>query len=501
MCGPPLGAGRERLVRQLVTESLSLTFAGGALGVLVAMAALPLLARLVPVDLPVAQSPAIDLRMLVFAGLLTTLTGIGFGTIPALRACQDTDLGGLRQGVRAGGGRRERLRSTLVATEVAAAVVLLVSAGLLMRALAHIQATDPGFRASGVLTLRTALPTPKYDSTARRAAFYSRVLAEVRALPGVSAAGFTSFVPMVFRGGIWEVVVDGQPQDRVSSADQVASLRYVTPGFFAALGIPLLQGRDISDADAADRQFAAVVSRSFARRFWPDGNALGRHFRFAFDDRTVVGVVGDVRVRGFERASEPQVYLPCRQVADARLIFFIPKDLVVRSMAAPATLLPAIRRIVRAVDPEQPISDVRTLAEIVKDQTASRAVQARVLGAFAAIAFLLAGIGIYGLLSFVVSQRAHEIGVRMALGARAEDVLAMVLRRSALLAAAGIVPGVALAYAAGRAMAALLAGLNPGDAATFLAAVGLCLLMTIAGSLWPALRAVRVDPIAVIRNE
>jgi len=494
-----LGAGRERLVRQLATESLTLAFAGGALGVLVAIAALPLLARLVPVNLPLAQAPAIDPRVLAFAGLLTALTGIGFGTLPALRACRDADLGGLRQGVRAGGGRRERLRSMLVVAEVAAAVVLLVSAGLLMRALARIQATDPGFRPNGVLTVRTALPIPKYDSVARRAAFYDRVLTEVRALPGVTAAGFITYVPMVWRGGIWPIAIDNQPHVRTGSTS--ASLRFVTPGLFAALGIPLLQGRDVRDTDAADRQFVAVVSRSFVRRFWPDGNPLGRHFQVAFHDRTVVGVVGDVRVRGFERTSEPQVYLPNRQVQDGWLVFFIPRDLVIRSAAEPTALLPAIRRIVHAVDPEQPVSDVQTLAQVVAGETASRAVQVRVLAAFAAIAFLLAGIGIYGLLSFAVSQRAHEIGVRMALGAGTDDILAMVLRRAALLAAAGVLPGALLAYAAGRAMAALLAGLNPGDAPTFLAAMALCLLMTSAGSLWPALRAVRVDPITVIRKE
>ncbi len=330
-----LGAGRERLVRQLVTESLTLAFLGGALGVLVAMAGLPLLARLVPVTLPLAQAPAVDLRVLLFAGLLTTLTGIGFGTLPALRASQDADLGGLRQGVRAGGGRRERLRSALVVAEVAAAVVLLVSAGLLLRALVRIQATDPGFRPSGVLTLRTALPMPKYANTARRAEYYSRVLAEVRALPGVSAAGFTSFLPMVMRGGIWPVSLSGEPEDR--AADHSASLRYVTPGFFAALGVPLHQGRDVDDSDTVDRPFAAVVSASFVRRFWPEGDPLGRHFQFAFHDRTVVGIVGDVRVRGFERTSEPQVYLPYRQVPDGMLSFFMPKDL---SSASSAPLAP-----------------------------------------------------------------------------------------------------------------------------------------------------------------
>jgi putative ABC transport system permease protein len=494
-----LGAGRERLVRQLVTESLALAFVGGALGVLVAVTALPLLTRLVPVSLPLAAAPSIDPRVLLFAGLLTALTGIGFGTFPALRACRDAESGGLRHGVRAGGGRRERLRSVLVIIEVAVSVVLLVSAGLLLRALSRIQATDPGFRAGGVLTLRTALPTPKYNNTARRAEYYTRVLAEVRALPGVASAGFTSFLPMVMRGGIWPVSTKGEPEDR--GAEHSASLRYVTPGFLPALGVPLHQGRDVGDADTFDRPLVAVVSASFVRRFWPEGNPLGRHFQFAFHDRTVVGVVGDVRVRGLERPSEPQVYLPYRQVEDGWLSFFMPKDLAVRSTVEPGSLLPAIRRIVRAVDPEQPISDVRTLSEVVADETASRAVQVRVLGAFAAIAFLLAGIGIYGLLSFAVSERAHEIGVRMALGARAGEILGMVLRQGALLAAAGVIPGAVLAYAAGRTMASLLAGLDPGDAGTFLSAVALCLLMTLFGSLWPALRATRVDPVRVIRKD
>ncbi|HZF14263.1 MAG TPA: ABC transporter permease [Thermoanaerobaculia bacterium] len=494
-----LGAGRERLVRQLVTESLALAFVGGSLGVLVATTALPLLARLVPVTLPIAAVPAVDLRVLLFALVLTSLTGIGFGTLPALRACRDAERGELRHGVRAGGGRRERLRSALVVTEVAAAVVLLVSAGLLLRALERIQATDPGFRPSGVLTLRTALPTPKYSHTARRAEYYTRVLAEVRALPGVESAGFTSFLPMVMRGGIWPVSLEGEPVDR--GAEHSASLRYVTPGLLPSLGVPLHQGRDVGDADTFDRPLVAVVSASFVRRFWPAGNPLGRHFNFAFHDRTVVGVVGDVRVRGLERPSEPQVYLPYRQVEDGWLSFYMPKDLVLRTTVAPGSLVPALRRIVRAVDPEQPISDVRTLTEVVADETASRAVQVRVLGAFAGIAFLLAGIGIYGLLSFAVSQRAHEIGVRMALGARAGEILAMVLRQGALLAVAGVIPGAALAYAAGRAMASLLAGLDPGDMRTFLSAVALCLLMTLFGSLWPALRATRVDPIRVIRKE
>jgi putative ABC transport system permease protein len=496
-----MGAGRERLVRQLVTESLVLALAGGALGVLVAAAAVPLLARLVPASLPIAQSPSIDLRVLIFAGLVSGLTGIGFGVLPALRACRHSDFSALREGTRAGGGHKERLRSLLVVAEVTASVVLLVAAGLLVRALWRIEATDPGFRTGGVLTLRTALPLPKYNETARRAGFYTQVLSGVRALPGVSSAAYISFLPMVMRGGIWPVIVDGKSVETQRSGAHTASLRYVTPGFFATMGIPLHRGRDVGESDSMDAPFAAVVSESFVRRYWPDQDPLGRHFTMAFHDRMVVGVVGDIRVRGLERNSEPQVYLPCRQVPDGWLAFYPPKDLVIRSATGPGTLLPAVRRIIRGADAEQPVSDVRTMADIVEEQTASRSAQVRVLGAFAVIAFLLAGVGIHGLLSFAVSRRTQEIGVRIALGAQPGEIVKMIVRQGAVLAGAGIVPGVVLAYAAGRAMEGLLAGVQPGDALTFASAIGLCVLMTVLGSLVPALRAVRIDPISAIRSE
>src|ERR1039457_118322 len=496
-----MGAGRERLVRQLVTESLVLALAGGAPGVLVAAAAVPLLARLVPASLPIAQSPSIDLRVLIFAGLVSGLTGIGFGVLPALRACRHSDFSALREGTRAGGGHKERLRSLLVVAEVTASVVLLVAAVLLVRALWRIEATDPGFRTGGVLTLRTALPLPKYNETARRAGFYTQVLSGVRALPGVSSAAYISFLPMVMRGGIWPVIVDGKSVETQRSGAHTASLRYVTPGFFATMGIPLHRGRDVGESDSMDAPFAAVVSESFVRRYWPDQDPLGRHFTMAFHDRMVVGVVGDIRVRGLERNSEPQVYLPYRQGPDGGVGFFPPKELVICSATGPGTLLPAVRRIIRGADAEQPVSDVRTMADIVEEQTASRSAQVRVLGAFAAIAFLLAGVGIHGLLSFAVSRRTQEIGVRIALGAQPGEIVKMIVRQGAVLAGAGIVPAVVLAYAAGRAMEGLLAGVQPGDALTFASAIGLCVLMTVLGSLVPALRAVRIDPITAIRSE
>jgi predicted permease len=283
--------------------------------------------------------------------------------------------------------------------------------------------------------------------------------------------------------------------------NQVAFLRYVTPGYFRTLDIPLLRGRDVEETDTHDRPSVAVVSESFARRYWPDQDPIGRHFTFVFDDRTVVGVVGDVRLRGMERPSEPQVYLSYRQVGDGSIIGYVPKDLVIRTSESMSTLVPAIRAIVRRLDPTLPISHVRWLTDIVDLDTASRAVQLRVIAAFAIVAFVLAGIGIHGLLSFAVSQRVQEIGVRLALGAQRRDIVSMVMRRSAVLVAAGIVPGIALAYAAGRSMEALLAGVKPADAATIAAAVGLSVVMAGLGTIAPALRALRIDPMTALRTE
>jgi predicted permease len=494
-----IGAGRERLVRQLVTESLVLALCGGALGVLAAGLTVPLLTRLIPNSLPVEVASAFDWRVLLFAGLVTALTGIVFGVAPAWRVCRQADLTALREGARAGSGKKERLRSMLVVAEVTASVVLLVSTGLLLRALWKLQGVDPGFRTAGVLTLRTALPTPKYEPTALRAGFYNRVLSGVRQLPGVRSAAYISFLPMAMGGGIWPVEVSEHVSGRTEA--HTVSMRFVTPGFFDVLRIPLLGGRDVEEADTLDRSFAAVVSESFVQRYWPNQNPLGHHFKMAFSDRTVVGVVGDIRVRGLENTSEPQVYIPYRQQDGGSFMFYTPKDLAIRADGNVTALVPEIRRIVRAADAEQPVSNVRTLAEIVEANTASRALEVRVLGAFAAIAFLLAAVGIHGMLAFAVSTRAREIGVRMALGARRGDIVTMVLWRGAMLAAAGVAPGVVLAWYAGKTMEALLAGVKPYDGPAFLAAAGLCLTMTVLGCLLPAWRAARVDPMTAMRLE
>ncbi|MBY0497699.1 MAG: ABC transporter permease [Cyanobacteria bacterium] len=502
-----VGASVDRLVRQMLTDSLVLASCGGLFGILLAITALPLLARLVPNALPIAELPPVDVRMLGATLLLTAMTGLAFGLLPALRVCRKTDSSALKDGIRGGTSRgTERVRSSLVVAEIVASVVLMVCVALLVQALLAVQRVDPGFRPDNLLTLRTQLPFTKFGQLPARLQFYSRVLDRIHALPGVQSAAYTSFLPMTFRGGIWEVLstkVDAAspggfaPLDATHTSNAV--IRYITPRFFETIGTPVVKGRDLSVSDTIDSPFVAVVSESFARRHFPNQDPLGRSFAIAFTTRTIVGVVGDVKFRGLERQSEPQVYMPASQ--QPTLLFYAPKDLVIRASVPATTLAPAVRAIVAAAEPDLPITAVQTMEQVVAGETAPRVAQLRVLGAFAFVSFLLAAIGIHGLLSFTVSSRAREIGVRIALGARADDIMRMVMARSATLAVIGVVIGAAAAYAAARSMQSVLFGINPADVAAFASAAGLALLMTLAGSLLPAWRAVRVDPITATRAE
>jgi predicted permease len=494
-----LGANRRNLLRQLLSESLLLGLAGGASAIAVAIAALPLLSRLVPNELPMEQVPPVDLQMLLLALGLTLITVTAFGVAPALRACRDAGSSGLRVGVRAGGTGSHRARSALVIVEVVASVVLLVSSGLLIRALSKVQSTAPGFRTKGILAVRTELPLPKYDKTLVREQFYSKVLEDVRRQPGVTNAAYITALPMTWGGGIWPVIVNGRNQIR--SEGNVASMRFLTPGLFSTMGIPFQSGRDVSESDTADRPYVAVVSESLARRYWPNQQPIGQHFTFAFHDREVIGVVGDILVRGLERSSEPQVYLSYKQVPDGWFSPYAPKDLVIHSSQSPEHLVPAIRQILHAADSEQPISSVRTMDEVLAGETESRTIQMRVLVVFTGIAILLAGLGIYGLLSFTVSMRQQEFGIRMALGARQGDIFKMVLEQGVVLAVAGLLPGLALAYTAARLLQSLLAGVDPADTLTFSTAAAVCLITSLLGTLIPAIRAVRAEPAAVMRTE
>jgi predicted permease len=439
-------------------------------------------------------------RVVGFAMALTMVTGVAFGIVPLLQHHRDRASEGLREGARSGGRGREGMRGALVVAEITASVVLLVMCGLLLRALWTIQAIDPGFRLEHTLTARTSLPMPKYETISARTGFYDGVLSEIRALPGVSSAAYISFLPLGdMRGGIFPVGISGHVES--GREDNVAFLRYVTPGFFQTLGIPILQGRDVRDADHLDGPPVAIVSASFATQFLPGQEALGRRFNFAAANREIVGVVADVKMRGLTRVSKPQVYIPHRQLPDRTYEWFAPKDLAVRATGDPLALVSAVRAIVQRADAEVPLSDIQTLEQLVNGDLASRVTQLRILGAFAGVALVLGGIGIHGLLAFAVSARVREIGIRMALGARRADVVAMIAKRSLSLSAVGVGAGIVLAYISGRWLQSLLVGVSPADGMTFAVAAALAAATAMAGSLRPALRAARVDPVTVMRLE
>ena len=465
-----LGAGRDRLVRQMLTENVLLTAIGGAIGGAVAAAAVPFVTRLVPISLPIADVPALDGRLFLICLLVTIGTGVLFGVLPSMKLASSASLDGLKDSARTGASQStERLRSMLVVAEITASMVLIVCAGLLLQALWRVQAVDPGFQAQGVLTLRTSLPMPKYSATQTSQRFYTQVLDEVRSLPGVRQAGYISFLPMVMRGGIWAITVDGQRAD--AENPHVASLRLVTPGFFDALQVPVLQGRDVRDGDGPGTPRVAVVSESLVRRHWPGLDPLGRRVSFALGDLEVVGVVRDIKVRGLERESEPQIYLAASRVPDESLIFYSPKDLVIRAEGSLQALVPALRAAVARADPLVPLSDIRPLADIVEADSAARVVQVRVLGAFAAVAFLLAAVGLHGLLAFSVAARTREIGVRFALGATPAGVMRLVVGRGLLLASCGIGAGLVAAAWASSTLQTLLFGVDPRNPGVYGAAI------------------------------
>jgi len=498
-----LGAEAPRLARQLLTESLVLALIGGGCGFALALAAIPTVAKLVPTSLPLAEVPAPDARMLAIAAAATLGVGIGFGALPAFRASRGhIAAGDLREGGRTATGRMQRMHDGLVAAQIAISILLLVCAGLLTRALLQVRSTPPGFNADNVLTMRTTLPWGKYGAQATRVQFYRHVLDAVAPMPGVRAAAYTSFLPMTFRGGIWPVTIAGR--QTTPGARDGASARYVTPGYFRVMEIPLLRGRVFTESDRLDTQPVAIISQSFATAYLAGQDPIGRAFTFGpAGERTIVGVVAEVRVRGLEQRSEPQVYMSYQQQPDDTTLNYMPKDLVVRidpnHTGDDGTIVSGIRQVIAAADPHQPISSVQALTAIVAGETSTRAVQVRVVGAFAVTACLLASIGLYGLLAFVVSGRRREFSVRLALGAEPRALLKLVTMHGVRLALLGVGVGLAAAFAAGRSFQSLLAGVDPLDPFTIAGAVGLVLAVMAVGSLLPAVRAARTNPIDALK--
>ena len=497
-----LGAARGRLVRQLLTENSILSFAGVFLGLVLALWSLEFLAILIPKSL-IAAKPVLDGQMLVFAFALGVVTTLMFGLVPARQAWRLGIVETLGQGGSRSGEQRSahRMRNWLVAFQTAFTFVLLVAGGLMLRTFVHLNALETGFRGENVLTLRTALPQPRYRGLAPRSAFYSQVLERVNALPGVIAAGFTSWIPYMNSGGSATFVIEGRAALR-PGLEYDANVRLVTPGYLTAMGMTLLEGRILANADHSGTEPVAVINQTMARKFWPAENPLNHRLRICPECPwlRVVGVVMDIHQKSLDTEARPEYFTPFDQLPQA-LSFAAPQDMAIRVAGDASTLAPAVRRAIWAVDPEQPVAQVRVLDDYLSADLAPRRFQTQLSGAFAGIALLLASLGIYGVLSYAVSQRRREIGVRMALGAGRNDVLRLVAGQGMRPALIGLIIGFVAAFGSAHLISGLLSGVSPRDPITF-GVAAIVLLATALFACWvPARRAAAVDPGRVLHYE
>jgi len=494
-----LGAGRRRIFRQLLTESLVLSLLGGLLGVALAFGAVELLVWMSPPGVPRLELVRVDARVLTFALGISMLAGIGFGSIPARGVARGGPGEQLRAAGRAFTGVRGGvLRRVLTVAEVALALVLLVGSGLMIQSLARLQRIDPGFQPEGALLMRVELPAHRYADDAQRSTLTDRLLDRVRALPGVDAAAAASWMPLTgafSRSNLSAEGVEG-------SGDVQTPWVYtwtVTPSYFRAMGIPVLRGRDFSAVDGDGGELVAVVNETLARRYWPEGNPVGRRVKFGDAATespwlTVVGVVGDIRPLGLRENTDAGIYLPQAQSAagSSRLNVIVRGD-------APQAVGPALRDVVAEIDAAVPILGIRPLGGLVARQVSGPRFNLIVLGVFAVVAIALAAIGVYGVVSQAVYQRTREIGLRIAVGAERRNVVFLILRQGVGLVAVGIVVGLALAAAVTRLMASLLFDVSPVDVPTFAAVALMLAVVGVVAILLPAWRAARTDPLVALR--
>ncbi|HTM24588.1 MAG TPA: ABC transporter permease [Vicinamibacterales bacterium] len=497
-----LGAARVRIVRQMLTESLVLALAGAAGGLLLATWAVAALQQAAPTNIPRLTSIAIDMPVLLFTLAMAIATGLIFGVAPAWQSASANQSEGLKEGGRSGGegSRGRRVRHTLAVIEVAVALVLLVGAGLLARSLAVIAKTDLGFNPRNVLALSIELPRYKYSEDARIIQFYEQASERIAALPGVQSVGVGSTVLLGPLPGSAMLSVEGRPSPR-NAVNIPVPYDTVTNGYFKTLGIPLTRGRLFGPEDTAAAPARVVVNQAFVRRFFPSEDPLGKRVTFNNpEDKnvqwlTIVGVVADTRRGGIGRPPWAEVYFPLAQSADPRL------TVLVRTAGDPIAMARAAQQQVWAIDQAQPVASIRTLEELLARAQANRRFTMMMLAMFAAVALLLAAVGIYGVIAYSTAQRTHEIGVRVALGATRVDVLQMVLRDGLRIGAAGTVIGIAAAAAASRLLSGLLFGISPHDPLTFVALPTGLLMVALLASWIPARRALAVEPITALRGE
>ena len=495
-----LGASRWRVFRQLLTESFLLGVTGGALGLVLALWGLDLLLAAIPVDLPFWMKFNLDWRVLGFAAGTALLTSLFFGVAPALQAARIDLNETLKEGGRGGAGAsRHRLRRALVIAEVALSLILLIGAGLMTRSFLRLQQVNPGLNAENVLTLRVSLPSAKYDAPEKRQDFFKQLLERTRALPGVQAAGAISNLPLGGGSLGRSLTVEDYPVLSVGQTPLVNNC-VITPNYFGAIGITLLTGRDFTNADARDAAKVTIIDERLAREYWPNESPLGKRIRFGPPEdnepwHTIVGVVGEVKHESLNLTRRKSVYLPHAQISIGGMA------LAVRTRAYPESLAAAIRDQVKELDPNQPVTAVRTMSEVISRSVWQPRLYAILFGVFAAVALLLASVGIYGVMSYTVAQRTHEIGIRMALGAGRGDVLRLVITQGMWLVLVGVGIGVLASLALTRLMQSLLFGVGATDPVTFAGVTVLLAAAALIACYVPARRATKVDPMIALRYE
>ncbi|QQS45647.1 MAG: ABC transporter permease [Acidobacteriota bacterium] len=490
-----LGAGRWRIARQMLIESLLLSISGGGLGLLLAVWAGDLVRLLGESRIPRADQISVDGMVLAFTMLISVLTGVIFGLAPAMQASHGDLNASLKEGGRGAKGGNNRVHSVLVVVEVALSLVLLISAGLMLRSFWRLLNVEPGFDPKNLLNVELALPETKYSENSQIRAFQTSVIERVAALPGVQSAAVVNHPPYSGRRGISVFRIEGRPEPEGLDDTPLADFRVVSPGYFRMMGIPVLQGRALTEGDADGAPPAVLVNRAFVARYMPDENPLGK--RLVIDDEmaTIAGIAGDIRQSGLDDEAAPHVYASSLQFPVSRI------GLLVRTSVDPMSLVGALRRQIQAVDREQPIYNIATMEEWIADSMSERRLYLWLLGSFAAIALALATVGIYGVISYSVSRRTQEIGIRMALGAQARDMRRMVIRQGMAPALIGVAIGLATALALGRIIESMLFETEASDPAT-IAAVSLMLVaVALLACLVPARRAAKVDPMAALRCE
>ncbi len=495
-----LGASRFRLLSQSLTESVVLAGIGGALGLLLAWIGDRALIALAPPSIPRLQEIGIDWRVLVFCAVTAMVTGLLIGAVPGWRASNGNAADVLKAGGRSAGSVGARaLRSALVVAETALAVVTLAGAGMLVRSLWNLQSNDLGFDPKNVLTAKIALSQREY-SDQRTEVFFDETLRKLRSLPNVTSAGAIGWLPVVNAGGMWGFEPEGKPNPGGRMPGAVP--QQVTPGALQAIGLRLVAGRDFTEADRTGAPLVAIVSEAFAKLAWPGEQALGKRFHLfgPAPFLTVVGIVRDIRARGFADTPEPTMYFPFAQTAKSSYVMPRNMALVVKTSGDAPAIASAVRDAVHSLDKTVPVSEVRTLEEVVGTSISSRRFNTALLAGFALLALVLSGIGTYGVISYVVSQRSFEIGVRVALGAGQKSVVTLVMSEGLRLAAFGLGVGVIVSVAVGRAIRAMLVDVSAIDLPSLTLTALLLVIVAVAATLAPAIRALRVSPLDVIRN-